>query len=156
MRKGCDGEWKKWWKKKNNNNNGGNSGHYVVARRPPNGDRLQCRRSCQFGNLENRCWIGGLNWKSSKLHLSRWNHEVVSFLVINTNSEMKQTHKATCWCCSAPQKHFTTKNIFLAIYLLTQNYFAHKHSFWVITIFVFVLEAKFFVTTNFLDIAFLF
>ena len=29
-------------------NNGGNSGHYVVASRPPNGDRLQRRRSCQF------------------------------------------------------------------------------------------------------------
>ena len=28
-------------------NNGGNSGHYVVASRPPNGDRLQRRRSCQ-------------------------------------------------------------------------------------------------------------
>ena len=28
-------------------NNEENSGHYVVASRPPNGDRLQRRRSCQ-------------------------------------------------------------------------------------------------------------
>ena len=32
---------------KKKENNGGNSGHYVVASRPPNGDRLQRRRSCQ-------------------------------------------------------------------------------------------------------------
>ena len=28
-------------------NNDGNSGHYVIASRPPYGDRLQRRRSCQ-------------------------------------------------------------------------------------------------------------
>ena len=31
----------------NGKNNGENSGHYVVASQPPNGDRLQRRRSCQ-------------------------------------------------------------------------------------------------------------
>ena len=45
MRKGRDGEKKK---KKRKENNGGNSGHYVVASRPPKGDRLQRRRSCQL------------------------------------------------------------------------------------------------------------
>ena len=49
MRKGRDrGEKKKRTKK---GNNGGNSGHYVVASRPPNGDRLQRRRSCQNHTL---------------------------------------------------------------------------------------------------------
>ena len=33
---------------KKKENNGGNSDHYVVASRPPKGDRLQRRRSCQF------------------------------------------------------------------------------------------------------------
>ena len=48
MRKVRDGEME-WngmeWKMENN---GENSGHYVVASRPPNGDRLQRRRSCQL------------------------------------------------------------------------------------------------------------
>ena len=46
----------------------------------------------------------------------------------------------------------------LATFLFSQKYFAHKPSFWVKTIFVFVLilETKFFVTTNFLDITFFF
>ena len=50
MRKGRDGEngEKVEVKKKKKENNGGNSGHYVVASRPPNGDRLQRRRSCQY------------------------------------------------------------------------------------------------------------
>ena len=43
MRKGRDGEMENWKK-----NNGEDSGHYVVASQPPNGDRLQRRRSCQF------------------------------------------------------------------------------------------------------------
>ena len=49
MRKGRDGGEKKSEKvkKKKKENNGGNSGHYVLASRPPNGDRLQRRRSCQ-------------------------------------------------------------------------------------------------------------
>ena len=48
MRKGRDGEmeWNGKWKMEKENN-GENSGHYVVASRPPNGDRLQRRRSCQ-------------------------------------------------------------------------------------------------------------
>ena len=48
MRKGCDGEKKNGKKIENGmENNGENIGHYVVASRPPNGDRLQRRRSCQ-------------------------------------------------------------------------------------------------------------
>ena len=34
--------------KKEEENNGKNSSHYVVASRPPNSDRLQRRRSCQY------------------------------------------------------------------------------------------------------------
>ena len=48
IRKGRYGEKRK---EKKEENNGGNSGHYVVASRPPNGDRLQRRRSCQFVSL---------------------------------------------------------------------------------------------------------
>ena len=51
MRKGCDGE-KVVVVKNEKENNGGNSGHYVVASRPPNGDRLQRRRSCQYMHME--------------------------------------------------------------------------------------------------------
>ena len=47
MRKGRDGE-NGGEKNGEKENNGGNSGHYVVASRPPNGDRLQRRRSCQY------------------------------------------------------------------------------------------------------------
>ena len=47
MRKGRDGENGEMVKSGEKENNGGNSGHYVVASRPPNGDRLQRRRSCQ-------------------------------------------------------------------------------------------------------------
>ena len=43
MRKGRDGETELNWTE----NDGENSGHYVVASRPPNGDWLQRRRSCQ-------------------------------------------------------------------------------------------------------------
>ena len=50
MRKGRDGGEKKS-EKVRKENNGGNSGHYVVASRPPNGDRLQRRRSCQLMGL---------------------------------------------------------------------------------------------------------
>ena len=51
MRKGRDGEMEKMeWKK----NNGENSGHYVVASRPPNGDRLQRRRLCQYADMANK------------------------------------------------------------------------------------------------------
>ena len=56
MRKGRDGE--EW--KKNGENDDENSGHYVVASRPPNGDRLQRRRSCQLNwiYLSDKHWMG--------------------------------------------------------------------------------------------------
>ena len=51
MRKVDDGEKRKKKKKRKKENNDVYSGHYVIASRPPNGDRLQRRRSCQKYSL---------------------------------------------------------------------------------------------------------
>ena len=97
--KGCDGGKKREKKKKESNR--GTGGHYIVANQLPNGNQLQCRRSCQFS--DNVCDIS---------------QELYQFIIPFSKQCLWQFQiillSCDAWCLT---KHFLTAHVTYQLYI---------------------------------------